>query len=198
MEPRPAALIGFGALAGLAWSAALRGYMVELAGPASRIDWVGTFAQILLPGVVVGALLGWAEVLRRTGGRPGWRWLAAAPVLFAIAPQFTPGAFVTFVTTGLGGGSIAVALIGVLGGFAISGRGPLWARIVTGLFALALVLGGAVAAFGVPLPFGPLEPRGAWIGVLFASLMVLLALACSIPHRRALSPAASSSANSSA
>jgi hypothetical protein len=175
-----------GAVLGLAWTSALRSYMSELVGSASRIEWIGTFAQILLPGVLVGALLGLAEYFRRTGGRRGWRWLAAAPVLFALAPQFTPGAFVTFVSTGLGGGAIAVALVGILGGLALSGRGPRWGRVVAGVPALALTLGGAVAYFGFDQRFvgGFSTVHGVWVALLFTSLMVVFAVACSIPHRR--------------
>ena len=62
-----------GAIAGLSWAAALRSYMAQLAGPLSHVDWLGTFVLILLPGVLVGAALGWAEHLRRTGGGRGWR-----------------------------------------------------------------------------------------------------------------------------
>ncbi|TDE03080.1 hypothetical protein E1269_20695 [Jiangella asiatica] len=40
------------------------------------------FGYILLPGLGIGALLGWAEHLRRTGGRRHWRWLTFSPFLF--------------------------------------------------------------------------------------------------------------------
>lgn len=172
-----------GAVGGLAWAGSLRAYMVELAGFGSRVDWVGTFAQILLPGAIVGALLGLAEYIRRTGGRRGWRWLAAAPVLFAIAPLLTPGAFIALVTTGIGGGAIAVPLIGVGGGYAISGRGALWSRIVTGVLAVVLALAGAAAPFGMPAPARFLDPRDVWGALLFVSPAAVFAAACSIPHR---------------
>lgn len=176
-----------GGVIGLAWAASLRGYMVELAGGASRVDWVGTFVLILLPGVVIGVLLGLAEHFRRTGGRRGWRWLAAAPVLFAVAALSAPGALLTFVTTGIGGGAIAVVAAGMLGGYAISGRGPLVARIACGTIALAPI--GLTALSG--LFFGPSlalsTARGLWVALLGSSLLVVLALACSIPHRRVVS-----------
>lgn len=186
MFDRRSTAIVAGAVGGLAWSASLRAYMVELAGAASRFDWVGTFAQILLPGVVIGALLGLAEFLGRTGGRRGWRWLAAAPILFAIAPILTPGALIHFLTTGIGGGAVAVALVGVLGGYAVSGRGPLWGRIVAGVPAIALAAAGTVAG-AVGFSGGPIGPRGVWVALLSASLMVIFAFACSIPHK-ALKP----------
>jgi len=180
-----------GALGGLAWAAAIRAYMVEIAGRASHFEWVGTFAQILLPGVLIGVLLGVAEHLRRTGGRPGWRWLAVAPVLFAIAPLLSPGALHALLTTGLGGGAVAIPLIGMLGGFAVSGRGRLWARIVTGVIALTLVVAAPLTqAFFAPRGLEVTEPRGAWAALLLASLEVIFAFACSIPHRRVVASTA--------
>lgn len=175
--------VAWGAFGGLAWGCALRAYMVELTGSASRVEWVGTYLQILLPAVVTGALLGLAEYFRRTGGRRGWRWLAAAPVILTIGPQFTPGAFLTLITTGIGGGAVAVALTGILGGYAVSRRGPLWARIICGALTVVLILGGALAWLGFQTPLMVLIPRGLWVGLLYASLMVVLVMASSIPHR---------------
>jgi len=57
--------------------------MAEVAGAESGVEWVNTWGFILLPGLLIGALLGWAEFLRRTGGRPRWRWLTLSPLLFA-------------------------------------------------------------------------------------------------------------------
>lgn len=188
-----------GGVGGLAWSASLRAYMVELAEPSSRVEWVGTFAQILLPGVVIGVLLGIAEHLRRTGGRPGWRWLAAAPALFAITPQFTPGALITLITTGIGSAAIAVSITGLLGGYAVSGRGPLWGRIAAGIPAFVLILGGAIATFAVnPRTLGLTEPRGVWVALLSASLLVVFVAACSIPHRAVVAQPSGLSAESAA
>lgn len=175
-------LILFGAVAGLAWAGALRGYMVGLAGGASRFEWVGTFAQILVPGVLVGALLGWAEWLRRTGGRRGWRWLALSPLLFTVAVVLAPAALWTLLTTGIGGGAVAVPLMAIGGGFALSRRGPLWARVVIGILAVAVAVGGAVAA----LVIGTVPERSVWAAAMFLALAVLAALACSIPFRSVL------------
>jgi hypothetical protein len=183
-------LIAFGALAGLAWAASLRGYMAELAGPVSHVGWFGTFVLILLPGLVVGAALGWAEGIRRTGGRRGWRWLAATPLIFPVLALTPPGALMTFLTTGVGGGSLAVVLTGMIGGYAISGRGPLWARIVTGVIALAGLVLGAIGAVFVRDELVLTEPRGAWVAVLGTTLTALLLLACSIPHRPVVTKAA--------
>jgi hypothetical protein len=177
-------LVALGAVCGIAWAAGLRAFMVEIAGAGSAFDWWGTFAGILLPGAVTGALLAWAEAIRRRGGAPHWRWLATAPLALAIAPLLMPGALEALLTKGLGGGAVAVALVALGGGYALSGRGPLWGRAVcgavSGLLAVGLVfsppwIGGSRLALS--------QPRGAWVAVLMASLLVLLALASSIPHR---------------
>lgn len=176
--------VAVGAIAGLAWAAGFRAYMAELAGPSSGFGWGGTFGAVLLPGVVTGGLLGWAEHLRRIGGRPRWRWLAAAPVVFAVAPMLMPGALFALVTTGLGGGAIGVALVALGGGYALSGRGPRWPRVLSAVLSGALLVG---VAASVPAIGGSrlalTEPRGAWVAVLATSFLVVLAAAASIPHR---------------
>jgi len=189
--PAPASLIVIGAICGLAWAAGLRAYMAELVGFASSFDWVGTFGVILLPGALTGGLLGWAESLRRAGGAPHWRWLALAPLVLAVVPLFRPGAFMEFVTTGIGGAAVAVALIGIGGGYAICGRGRLWGRIAAGVLVGASVAATAftpAAIGGVRLTLT--EPRGAWVAVLGVSFLLVLVLASSIPFRRVLPQAA--------
>ena len=173
-----AAPVLVGAVCGLAWAAALRGLMAQFAGRESVVDWLGTFEGILLPGALVGGLLGWAEHLRRTGGRPGW--LVAAPLVFVLA---TPEVVVSVFVDGLGGGALAVPLFGMAGGWALSGRGPRWARWVAGAFALLAVPGWLITAsfVGGDLALG--TPRGAWIAVLFLSLLAVLSLACAVPLR---------------
>jgi hypothetical protein len=88
---RVTATVALGALCGLAWAASFRAVMSEFAGFGSTVSWLDTFAAILLPGVIVGGLLGWAHTIRLSGGRRGWRWLGAAPALFAVAPMLLPG-----------------------------------------------------------------------------------------------------------
>jgi hypothetical protein len=78
--------VTLGALLRLAWACSLRGWMIQLAGPDSNLSWNGTFAALRLPGALVGALFGWAEHLRRTGRRRGWRWLALARCCSRSAP----------------------------------------------------------------------------------------------------------------
>lgn len=183
LGPAPSALLG--AIAGIAWSASLRGWMAELAGVESEFQWVGTFALVLLPGALVGLLLGLADYARRAGGRRGWRWLAVAPLLFAVAPLLQPGALERLIGTGIGGAGIGIAVLGILGGFAVSGRGPLWLRIAAGVLAIALVAAGTLASFGFDLPVAAdWEPRQVWAGVLFLTLMIVFVFACALPHRR--------------
>jgi hypothetical protein len=170
------AKLAVGGVCGLAWATGLRGLMAQVAGQESTVSWIFTFGFILFPGVVVGVLLGWAEYLRTTGGRRGWRWLALSPFLFAI---FNPAA-------------LGVALLGTAGGFAVSRRGPLWARIACGLFAMAVIPLWALIADAVGGPRIALDtPRGAWIAVYFYSFLAVLALACAIPYRAVVSPSGS-------
>lgn len=191
MKPRTrigaGSLITMGAVCGIAWSAALRGWMSELAGTSSDVHWFGTFATVLAPGFVAGALLGWAEHLRRVGGRPGWRWLALAPLAFGIAPMLAPGALYGLLTTGLGGGAVAVAVFAIVGGHAISGRGAWWARTISALVGAAFVvaIGFTTSAVGGQR-LAITEPRGAWVALLGMSLMITLALGSAIPQREAV------------
>lgn len=180
-----AAIILVGAVCGVAWAAAFRGYMAELAGGASRLDWYGTFVAILGAGLIAGALLGLAEYFRRTGGRRHWRWLALAPLTFAILPLTMPGALVALLTQGLGGGAVAVALIALAGGFAVSGRGAIWARLACGVLSVAFV---TAITFTVPgvggIRLALEQPRGAWVATLGVACVIVLCLATSIPFRR--------------
>ena len=84
------------------------------AGEGSSFHWSGTFLLVLLPGTLVGAAFGLAEHRRRTG-LPRSRWLVLAPVLFAAA-LLDPTIFRLFVTEGIGGGALGVALTGLAGG----------------------------------------------------------------------------------
>lgn len=165
-----------GAVCGLAWAASLRSFMAQFAGPESTFDWFGTFEGVLLPGAVVGALLGWAAHLR--GRAP--RWLVAAPLVFVL---FTPSALVSVFVDGLGGGAIAVPLLGMAGGYALAGRGPRWARWAAGAVALLAVPGWLVLASFVGGRLAPDTPRGAWVAVLYLSLLAVLAFGCALPHR---------------
>lgn len=172
-------LVVLGGVCGLAWSASLRGWMIQLAGVESKFTWVGTFVLVLLPGVVVGALLGWAESIRQSGGSRRWRWLALAPALFAVAIA-DPKNFTALIETGMGGGALGVVLVGLLGGYALAPRGPAWPRALAGIIAMAGIVLSALMTSGVQ----PLSTaHGGWAAVHLSSLLLVLCLACSIPHR---------------
>ena len=87
-------------------------------------------------------------------------------------------------TTGIGGGAVALPVIGMLGGYAISGRGPLWARIVTGTITAAGLAGTAISVPLVNPALRLTEARGVWVVLLIECLIVILIAACSIPHRK--------------
>jgi hypothetical protein len=186
-------VLSLGAVCGLAWAASLRGFMAQVAGAESGVSWSGTFGWILAPGVATGLLLAWAEYIRRTGGRRGWRWLALAPLTFAgvLLPGLLDPA--TMFEGGIGGGAIGVPLFGMAGGYALSGRGPVVARIGCGVLFLTMI---PIWALTVPSFGGPGlavdTPRGLWVALYYWSLMVVLALACAIPHRPVIVPTASS------
>ncbi len=186
MRPTHRSALGWiaaGAVCGLAWAAGLRGYMVELAAQSSAFSWTGTFLAILLPGAITGGLLGFAEHTRRHDTRRH-RWLVLAPLTLAVAPMLIPGALAQLLTQGLGGGAIAIALMGLGGGYARGDRGSGWARVLCGVVSVLLL--GAMT-LSTPMIGGPelamTQPRGAWAAVLISSLVTVLTLACSIPHR---------------
>jgi hypothetical protein len=136
------------------------------------IRTTGTFGIIIPTGIIVGALLGWAEHQRRTGTQ--YPLLILAPLLIGIIPNLAAGP---------DPGPIGLALLAMAGGYAVSGRGPLWTRIVAGIVNLT----GIAVTFLAPKPYPDLSyttPHGAWFDTLAASLGVTLALACSIPMRR--------------
>jgi hypothetical protein len=164
-------LILVGAVLGLTWAAALRGYMMQLAGPTSTFTFSGTFGIILPTGILVGALLGWAEYQRRADRQHPL--LIGAPLLLGI--------LASLLTADLAPAGLALAAM--IGGYAVSGRGPLWVRIAAGLIALGTI----IAPFAGPKPYPDLSittPHGAWAATLASSLFVAFALACSIPMRR--------------
>jgi hypothetical protein len=180
----PVVFISWGAICGLAWASSLRGFMAQVAGPESDVSWSGTFLWILLPSVLCGGLLGWAEHLRRTGGRRHWRWLILSPLVFTSV--LLPGLIDprTFLQGGVGGGAIGVPVIGIIGGYALSGRGHRWTRLMAGLVVLAGFIVWAVTATSVGGPsFALTTPHGAWLTLQYYSLLAVLILACSIPLR---------------
>ena len=174
----PLPLVVVGAVIGLTWAAALRGWMIHVAGDETGFHWIGTFALVLAPGLLTGALIGLAEHRRRTGGARSL-WLTLSPCLF-LAALADPTIFKLLVTQGIGGGAIGVVLFGLAGGYALSGRGRAWWRRTCGVFAMVGVLFITVIAS----ENAPLETaRGLWVGKYAGSLLALLCLACAIPQR---------------
>ena len=114
------ALVGAGC--GLAWSCALRGWMMVIAGPESTVTWAGTFGGVLAPAAVVGGLVGWAEA-RRRAGKPPSRWLVASPLLLGLAPLAVPGVLNSLMTTGQGSGALGMVMLAMLAGSSTAGRG---------------------------------------------------------------------------
>lgn len=159
--------------------------MAQIVQEGSAVNWSGTFGYILLPGLVIGLLLGWAEHLRRTGGRRRWRWLALSPLLFA-AILFSEGplGWLGIFEQGIGGGAIGVPLIAMAGGYAISGRGPRWGRLTCGALALTAVPIWALTVESFAgADLAVTTPRGLWVALYYYSFLALLMVAAAVPHR---------------
>ncbi|HWH97429.1 MAG TPA: hypothetical protein VNS80_03600 [Pseudolysinimonas sp.] len=181
--PSTAASVLIGALLGLTWAAGFRGFMVEVAGEASVFSWYATFVGVLGGGAIVGGLLGWADHIRRTGGRSRWRWLALSPLILGLLPLTVPGT-IALLAQGIGTAGMAVALIAIgLGYAAGSSRHPVL-RVVIGVLSAAAAV--ALVAMTPLISDGNVsfaEPRGAWAGLLGLSSILVLGLATSIPFR---------------
>jgi hypothetical protein len=178
-------MVLLGGLFGFTWAAGLRGFMTQIAQNESNVSWSGTIGWVLLPGLLIGLLLGWAEHMRTTGGRRGWRWLALSPLLFAgILLSNGPLGVLGIFADGVGGGAIAVPLYAMAGGYAVSGRGPGWGRIACGVFALSVI---PIWALTVERFAGPAlamtTPRGLWVALYFYSFVAVFTLGAAIPHR---------------
>jgi len=162
--------------------------MAQIVGEDSTVNWWATFGYVLFPGVVIGLLLGWAEHLRRTGGRRHWRWLAISPILF-MAVLFSEGPLGVFgiFEDGLGGGAIGVPLYAMAGGYAISGRGPRWGRLACGVLALtAIPIWALTVESFAGADLAVTTPRGLWVAVYYYSFLALFMVAAAIPHRTAV------------
>ncbi|WP_426321761.1 hypothetical protein [Microbacterium sp. E-13] len=175
-----------GALLGVTWAAGFRAFMAEIAGPESTFGWYATFVAVLGGAGVVGGLLGWAEHIRRTGGRPHWRWLALSPLIFAVLPLTVPGTLAAL-AQGIGTAGMAVALIAIGLGYSFGSQGRTWLRVLVGVFSAAAAV--ALVAFTPLISEGRIsftEPRGAWAGTLALGSIMVLGLATSIPFRPVL------------
>jgi hypothetical protein len=76
-----------------------------------------------------------------------------------------------------------VPLICMAGGYALSGRGPVWARIACGVVALSAIPAWAMTASLISPTLAIDTPNGAWVAVYYYSFLALLAYASAIPHR---------------
>jgi hypothetical protein len=181
---RAAALsIIIGALLGVTWAAGFRAFMAEIAGPNSTFGWYATFGAVLGGAGIVGGMLGWADHIRRTGGRPHWRWLALSPLILALLPLTVPGTFAAL-AQGIGTAGMGVALIAIGLGYAFGGRERSWLRAAVGAMSAAAAV--ALVAFTPLISEGRIsfsDPRGAWAGTLALSSIIVLGLATSIPFR---------------
>ncbi|MDD7940399.1 hypothetical protein PHK61_18395 [Actinomycetospora lutea] len=162
-------LVAAGVVCGIAWGAALRGFMAAVAGPESVVSWLGTFGFILLTSAVVGGLLGYAEHRRRLG-RPGRR-LTLVPLIFALDPS-----------------ALLLVLPAMAGGWALAGRGTprgqrlAWTAMAVPIAAFLVIVALLDAAENVR------TPEGVAATVLLFSCLGVLTLACSIPYRAAPPP----------
>ncbi|WP_206446736.1 hypothetical protein [Agrococcus sp. KRD186] len=182
---RPAAAALIGALVGITWAAGLRAYMAALVGQGSVFSW-STLASILIPGAIAGACLGLAHALRDHRSRRVWL-LGLAPFAFAVLTLLEPGALVALLTAGLGGGSIAVPALLVLGGFGLGTIGPRIARIACLSLALLLTVGIAATVPGVGGDRLALSaPQGVWAMVLVVGLLLTGMLGTALAFRPAV------------
>jgi len=178
-----------GALCGLAWAAALRAFMWEVAGDAAEVEWAGTFLLVLLPGAAIGALLAWAEHRRWTGPVPHRRWFVWSPMLFAAVLLQNPLDLAAGFEGGIGLAAVAVPATCMLGGYAIAGRGPRWVRGSCGLVTLSAILIWSLTAPDVGGSSMSLDnPHGAWAAVLYWGLLATFSMAAAIPHRSPVPP----------
>ena len=175
-----------GGTCGLAWAASMRGWMAELAngspGSGSQVTWL-TLVLVLLPGVVVGALHGYAAH-RRASERSVPRWLVLTPLVLASA-LLDPAIFAALFEDGTGGGSLIVVLTASSVGAALSRSGRTWPRallaVVAALGLLTMLGMGELAA-----PLG--SPRGLWVALLGFALVLLLGVAGVLLRRPVPSP----------
>ncbi len=69
-------------------------------------------------------------------------------------------------------------------GYALSGRGRLWGRLVCGTLAMTAIPLWAMTVTGFGGPgLAVATPRGLWVARYYWSFLAVLGLACAIPHR---------------
>ncbi|MFB8147424.1 SRPBCC family protein [Microbacterium sp. NPDC057407] len=184
-----------GSLLGVTWAAGFRAFMAEIAGPDSVFGWYATFGVVLGGAGIVGGLMGWADHIRRTGGRPHWRWLALSPLILGLLPLTVPGTLAAL-AQGIGTAGMAVALIAIGLGYTFGGLGRAWLRVIVGAISAGAAI--ALVAFTPLISDGRIsfsDPRGAWAGTLALGSIVVVGLATSIPFRPVLPLTASADAS---
>ncbi len=185
---KPQPLLALGALGGLAWGCGLRGFMTQVTTDPSVVTWSGTFAWILVPSMVTGVLLGWAEHLRRATSAAGWRWLVLSPFVFSAVLVVDLVRHGSTLEGGIGGGALGVPAFGVIGAYAIGGRRP-WLRATCGLVAMSAIPIWGLTATGIGGPALALDqPKGLWVALYYWTFLATLMIACSIPLRIAPGP----------
>lgn len=175
---RSAKPVVIGAVIGLTWSAALRGWMVQLAGAGSTFTWL-TLGFVLLPGTVVGGLLGHAAAARARGRTPR-RILVWTPVLLA-AVLLNPTMLLLLVRHGYGGGSLLIVVTALAAGYALTHRRL---SLPTALCGLVAASGLAAIAFMASMAAPLTTARGAWVCVFGLALVLVLCLGAALPHRQ--------------
>ena len=126
---RPSSVVLIGALIGLTWSAALRGWMAQLAGKESSVTWL-TLVFLLFPGALVGALLGHAADAQARGRTPR-RILVWAPLLPVVL--LDPTMLLLLLRQGYGGGSLMVVATALSAGYAFTHRRLSMPTVLCGL-----------------------------------------------------------------
>jgi hypothetical protein len=158
--------------------------MQQFAGTGSTFTW-WTFAMILAPAVVAGALLVRALAQSLAGRAPSPR-LVLAPLLM-LGALLDPEMLKLLVTTGEGGGAIWVVTAAMTGGYGLTTRGRrsvrVVCRVVSGVLLLGLFgMGASISSTGHV--FGaPSAARNLWGGLLLCSLGATFAVAASWPWR---------------
>ena len=142
--------VAFGLLAGTVCGVLARLWM-RFISDDPEFSWEGTLL-IVIAFALAGTSLALVDVLRRRGAR-AWRVLLAAPALLMFA---SPGMIM-----------LPTALIG---GFALSGRGPRWLRVAAGVLATA-------AALAFTSAVEPEHPGAARVGAMPGFLLLCAALA---------------------
>ncbi|MCB1246917.1 MAG: hypothetical protein KDB69_06615 [Acidimicrobiia bacterium] len=149
------------------------------------VTWSGTFLLILLPGLAVGGMLGYAEHVRRTTQLPHARWLVWAPMVLAIGVGIDVVMRGPTVEQGLGQiiGGVVISALPVSGAYAIAGHRK-WLRVVCAALALSPIPLWILKATDIGGPsLGLTEPKGAWVAIYLWSFVAVIVIATTIPLR---------------